>query len=170
MATDFLAYWKPSTVDAQVATGGPQNHAASEQYGRVQPGDTVWLVTVRGGRLRLVTGITVGRVTGQAGAAALLGVPAADLWEAEYHIVAAAGTGREIVERDIQHLAPRLRFVSAGGNDRLTLGDDGLVNAQQLQTMRVLSPASAGLLAEVLQRSAEPGAAPDPTPTAGPGR
>ncbi|HMP61046.1 MAG TPA: hypothetical protein PKD86_17010 [Gemmatales bacterium] len=161
MATDFLAYWKPSTVDAQAAAGGPQNHAASGQFGRVQPGDTVWLVTVRGGRLRLVTSITVGHVTGQAGAAGLLGVPAEDLWEAEYHIVAAVGTGREIAERDIQHLAPQLRFVSAGGSDRLTLGEDGAVNAQQLQTMRVLSASSAELLAGACSPDAEPGAAAD---------
>ena len=161
MATDFLAYWKPSTVDAQVESGGPQNHAASGQFGRVQPGDTVWLVSVRSGRLRLVTSITVGHVTGQTGAAGLLGVPADDLWEAEYHIVAADGSGREIADRDIQYLAPQLRFVSAGGNDRLTLGEDGAVNAQQLQTMRVLSPISAELLVGVLQPNAEPGDAAD---------
>jgi hypothetical protein len=147
---DFLAYWKPSTVEAQVAAGGPQNHAASAQYARASVGDTVWLVTVRSGCLWLVTRIVVGHVTGQAGAAGLLGVPAEDLWEAEYHIVSAAGMAREIAERNIQHLAPQLRFVSSSGNDRLTIGEDGAVNAQQLQTMRVLSPASVALLAAVL--------------------
>lgn len=153
MATDFLAYWKPSTVDRELKAGGPQKHAASAQYGRVQPGDTVWLVSIRGGSLRLVTSIAVGHVTGQAGAAELLGVPADNLWEAEYHIVAAQDTAKEIGDRDIQHLAPQLRFVSANGNDRLTLKADGSVNAQQLQSMRVLSPESAQLLAGALQPS-----------------
>jgi hypothetical protein len=93
-------------------------------------------------------------VTGQAGAAGLLGVSADALWEAEYHVVAADGTGREIADQDIQHLASQLRFVSASGNDRLALGEDDAINAQQLQTMRVLSPTSAKLLAGVLQPGA----------------
>jgi hypothetical protein len=151
MIRDFLAYWKPSTVDTQVEKGGgPLEHAASNQFGRVSKCDTVWLVTVRDGRLRLVTRIVVAHVTGQAGAARLLGCDAADLWEAEYHIVAAEGTEVEILDTDIQHLAPSLRFESAGGNDRLTLAANGRVNAQQLQTMRVLSAASAELLARVM--------------------
>jgi len=151
MATDFLAYWKPGTVDAEMNAGGPVDHAGSAQFARVQPGDAVWVVTIRGGRLLLVTSIAVGHVTSRDGAAGLLGISAGNLWDAEHHIVAAEGTAREIAESDIQHLAPRLRFVSASGNDRLTIGEDGTVYAQQLQTMRVLSPASAKLLAEASQ-------------------
>ncbi len=163
MATDFLAYWKPSTVEVQVAKGGSQDHAASNQYRRVLPGDTVWLVTIRQGRLWLVTRIVVARVTSQTGAAAILNESPDELWEATHHIVAAEGTAREIAERDIHHLASQLRFMSAGGNDRLTLDEDedNAVNAQQFQTMRVLSPASAELLAGVFEASAEPGAAAD---------
>jgi hypothetical protein len=150
MTRDFLAYWKPSTVDTQVETGGPQKHAASNQYGRVSKGDTVWLVTVRDGRLRFVTRIVVGQVTGQPRAASVLGCRPEDLWEAEYHILAAPGTELQIMDTDIQHLAPSLRFESAGGHDRLILTDDGMVNAQQLQTMRVLSSASVDLLVAVV--------------------
>lgn len=149
MARDYLAYWKPSTVDVQLETGGLQAHAASNQFGRVQAGDTVWLVTVRDGRLRLITRIVVGHRIGQAEATRLLGCEPDELWEAEYHILAAKGTEREITDVDIQHLAPSLRFESAGGHDRLTIARDGTVSAQQLQTMRVLSAASAGLLAGV---------------------
>jgi hypothetical protein len=154
MACDFVAYWKPSTVDAQVEEGGPQRHAASNQFGRVSKGDTVWLVTVRDGRLRLVTRIVVEHLTGQAGAAALLGCQSADVWEAEYHIVAASGTELGILDADIAHLAPSLRFESAGGHDRLTVADDGSVNAQQLQTMRLLSPTSADSLVGVVSQTA----------------
>jgi hypothetical protein len=146
MATDFLAYWKPSTVDAEVNAGGPLDHAASAQFARVRPGDSVWLVTIRSGRLLLVTSIAVGQVTSRAGADRLPGISDDDLLDAEHHIVAAEGTAREIAESDIQHLASRLRFVSAISNDRLTIAKDGTVSAQQLQTMRVLSPASAELL------------------------
>jgi hypothetical protein len=154
MARDFLAYWKPSTVDLQLEAGGPQDHAASNQFDRVEKGDTVWLVTVRHGRLRLVTRIVVGHVTDQAGAARLLRCEPADLWEADYHVVAAKGTELEIVDADVQGLAPSLRFESAAGHDRLTIAEDGTVNAQQLQTMRILSPASAALLADVVQQIA----------------
>lgn len=156
MATSFLAYWKPSTVDAEIEDGEPVSHAASNQFGRVEAGDVVWLVTVREGRLRLVTAIDVGHVTDQAGAAALVGKQPSDLWDADTHIVAADGTAREIVDRDIQHLASKLRFVSPGGNDRLTLTSDGLVNPQQLQTMRVLTDGSADLLAGVLSTPTVP--------------
>jgi hypothetical protein len=154
MARDFLAYWKPSTVDLQLEAGGPQNHAASNQFGRVEKGDTVWLVTVRDGRLRFVTRIVVGQVTDQAGAARLLRCEPADLWEADYHIVAAEGTELDILDVDIQDRAPSLRFESAGGHDRLAIAEDGTVNAQQLQTMRVLSPASAEILAGVVPQIA----------------
>lgn len=147
MATDFLAYWKPGTVDAEKLTG-PVDHAGSAQFGRVKPGDTVWMVTTRDGRLFLVTSIAVGHVTSREGAAELLGTSASNLWDAEHHIVAAKGTSREIAEFDIQHIAAQLRFVSSSGHDRLTIGEDGIVYAQQLQTMRVLSPASAQLLSE----------------------
>ena len=147
---DYLAYWKPAAVDHQQAQGGPQDHAASNQYRRLarRGGDTVWLVTVRSGRLRLVTRIEVGEVTDQAGAAQRLGQPADDLWEATHHILAADGTAREIDERDIHHLVPRLRFESRAGNDRLAL-DDGAVSGQQFQTMRELTRESALLLAAV---------------------
>ncbi|HMP03537.1 MAG TPA: hypothetical protein PKC45_13655 [Gemmatales bacterium] len=150
MAKDLLSYWKPKTVDDMLAKGGAQLHAASDQYDRVRDGDTVWIVTIRSGMLKLVTCINVWRVTGQADAAQLLGVPADELWEAEYHIVAAAENAREIAERDIHSFAPQLRFKSTGGNDRLTLNEDGTVNAAQLQAMRVLTPESAALLATVL--------------------
>ena len=145
--SDFLAYWTPATADSQRLKGGTQDHAASAQYRRVDRGDSVWLVTIRSGRLRLVTRIVVGHITDQKGAAKLLGVRPKDLWDAEYHILAVVGTACEIAERDIHHLAPQLRFESTSGNDRLIFGENGEANAQQLQTMRKLSQVSAALLA-----------------------
>jgi hypothetical protein len=147
MSRDFLAYWKPSAVDAQLAKGGELGHAAGNQYRRTRAGDTVWLVTVRDGRLRLVTRIMVGHVTDQAEAARLLGCKPAGLWTADWHIVAVKGTELRVLDVDIHHLAPSLRFQSPGGHDRLAVEEDGTITAQQLQTMRVLSPRSAELLA-----------------------
>jgi hypothetical protein len=153
MSRDFLAYWKPSAVDAQLQVGGELDHAAGSQYRRTRPGDTVWLVTIRGGRLRLVTRIMVEHVTDQAGAGRLLGVNPSRLWRADWHIVAVKGTEWPILDVDIHHLTPVLRFESKSGHDRLNVESDGTITAQQLQTMRVLSQRSAELLAAVGQQT-----------------
>jgi hypothetical protein len=155
MSRDFLAYWKPSAVDAQLLVGGELDHAAGSQYRRTRPGDTVWLVTVRDGRLRLVTRILVEHVTDQAGAGRLLGVDPERLWAADWHIIAVKGSEWPILDVDIHDLVPSLRFESKSGRDRLAVEDDGTITAQQLQTMRVLSPGSAELLAAVGQDRAE---------------
>ena len=152
MARDFLAYWKPSTLEAESAVGGLLNHAASNQYRRVAVGDTVWLVSVLDGRLRLIGRIIVGRIVDQAGAARELGTT--NLWKADHHILPSPDTAHEFANLDVQHLASELRFMSAGGNDRLALAEDWSVNAQQLQTMRVLAPESVALLARVVARIA----------------
>ena len=153
MARDFMAYWEPETVDAALDGSGHDNHAANNQFRRmkVSQGDSVWFVTVRTGRLKLVTRIVVGHVTDQKGAARLLGARPSDLYPARDHIVAAAGTAPTVHEQDIHALAPRLRFESSSGNDRLKLIVGGAANAQQLQTMRILNPASARLLADVIE-------------------
>ena len=143
----FLAYWTPHTVD-RLGRGYILAHSASNQFRHVRPGDTVWLVTVRDGTLRFVTRIVVKRVTSQAGAADELGCCPDDLWDATHHIIAKAGTELPICDRDIHHLAATLRFKSDAGKDRLTLGPDGAVNPQQLQTMRRLWPEAAEMLAE----------------------
>jgi len=158
MTRDFVAYWEPKTVDAVLAmTGGRRdNHAASNQFRRmkVSRGDTVWIVTVRKGRLQLVHRIVVGHVTTQRGAAKVLGCRPSDLWDANAHIIAADGTDHVIEEKDIHAVAPRLRFQSASGKDRLAFKVDGSVSAQQLQTMRILEPSSAELLTKLVKASA----------------
>lgn len=151
MARDLLAYWKPDTADQNVEIGGLLNHAASNQFRHVESGDTVWLVTVRTGQLYLLGRIKVGQVTDQEGAAQLMNTT--DLWVADYHIIAANGTAQEIANIDIQSLASSLRFDSAAGHDRLAVHDN-VVSAQQLQTMRVLKPASATLLGGMLPPTA----------------
>ena len=143
----FLAYWTPRTVDRQLEDNDNLRHSASNQFRHVRPGDTVWIVTVRQGTLRFVTRIVVERITSQAGAAEELGCWRDDLWDATHHIIAEVGTELPIYDCDIHHLAATLRFKSKAGKDRLILGPDGEVNAQQLQTMRWLWPEAAELLA-----------------------
>ena len=169
MARDLVAYWEPKTVDAALAGDGSNNHAANNQFRRmkVSKGDTVWFVTVRNGRLQLITRLVVGHVTSQRGAARLLGVRSSDLYHAKDHIVAEEGTVSAVVEQDIHVLAPQLRFESASGNDRLKLLPGGDANPQQFQTMRVLTPATASLLASVISAGDKRSAPESPKRVAG---
>lgn len=144
----LLAYWKPQTVDYEVGRGEPLNHSASEQFKRVDVGDHVWLVTVRNGELSVVGRIIVGHVTDKAGAAKLLGTD--DLWASNHHIVAETGTAQPTRDIVIPGLAKSLRFVSK--RDRLAVDNDQ-VSAQQLQTMRILTPGSAAELEAAFRRA-----------------
>jgi hypothetical protein len=144
----LLAYWKPETADDELERGSLLDHAASEQFRRVDVGDHVWIVTVRSGELFLVGRIIVGHVTDQAGAAKLMDTD--DLWKSSHHIVAASGTAEPVRDLNISEMAAALRFESK--QDRLAV-DGGLVSAQQLQTMRILRPESATDLEAALRRA-----------------
>jgi hypothetical protein len=144
---NFLSYWNPQTALSNLEEGGLLEHSASEQYQRIRPGDTVWIVTVYSGSLHLVGRIIVGYVENQSNAAEMLGT--SDLWPASHHIIAAKDTAQPIKDIPIDHLADRLRFESASGRDRLVM-TNGRVRPQQLQTMRVLNTDSASLLENAL--------------------
>ena len=149
---DYLLYWKPQTVNLTLARGGSLDHAASEQLHRVSTGDTLWIVTVRSGSLRLIARLRVGHVTDREGASRLLGTD--DLWEANHHVVAQDNTAEALTEVGIDHLASSLRFESQAGKDRLAI-DDGYVKAQQLQTMRILTWESALSLQQIWEKTDE---------------
>jgi hypothetical protein len=138
MATTFLIYWKPETVDANLRLPWLLDHSASEQFDRVEPGDQVWVATVRVGELFFLGRITVGVRGDLETAERALG--RTGFWTASHHIVAANGTANAIRQIRLPGIADRLRFESP--RDRLTVLD-GMVNAQQLQTMRILTPESA---------------------------
>lgn len=144
MPKHLLQYWKPEQVDYNFEVDPLLNHTASGQLYRVSGGDVVWIVTIRPhGQLSLVGHMEVSKVTGQAEAERLTGMP---LYEAAYHAIAKDGAEEPLRETDISDIAARLRFVSA--KDRLTVVN-GRVDGKQLQSMRELSPESALLLEEV---------------------
>jgi hypothetical protein len=153
MPHDYLAYWKPSTVNQNMDVGGRLNHCASNQFGRVMVGDIVWLISVDSGVLYLINKITVGQVTDFEGAALSLGTR--HLWDSTHQILAAEGTAQPMQKPSIAHLAGSLRFASKGGKDRLKI-DAGVINPQQLQTMRLLTPDSAAMLRVEVDRLDEP--------------
>ena len=142
---DFLQLWHHTTADWHLRRRYVLSHAGSDQFYRVRRGDTVWAVTVYPpGELVLLGRLRVGELTGYEGAKARLGTN--DVWEAKYHIIAESGTEELLREVDLMDLAGDIRFVSKV-NDRLNL-TDGLVKAQQLQTMRELATESASMLGE----------------------
>jgi hypothetical protein len=143
MANHFLQYWKPGQVDYELGRDDPLNHSGSDQFRRmkVQPGDTVWIVTVRlPGELATIGRIQVGEVMGRAEAVRRVGQ---NVWPSRDHIIATVGTEEELREVNLMDIATRLRFQSK--NDRLSISN-GRMKAQQLQTIRKLTPASAELL------------------------
>lgn len=140
MPLDYLSYWKPATVKHQ--TGILLDHSASDQYGSIQRGDTVWLVTVwQGGHLVLLGRIRVDVITGQREAERRLGTD--DVWHAKYHIFPSAGDAKRMREVELSDVAELLRFESK--HDRLNV-KEGRVDAKQLQSMRRLTPETASIL------------------------
>lgn len=140
MPFDYLSYWKPATVKHQ--PGLLLDHSASDQYGSIQRGDTVWIVTAwPGGHLVLLGRIRVDAITGQTAAERRLRTD--DVWPAQYHIFPAAGDAEPIREVELSDVAELLRIESK--RDRLDVME-GRVDAKQLQRMRRLTPETASIL------------------------
>jgi hypothetical protein len=135
------------------AEGHPLDHQAGDKYQHVSVGDTIWLVSVRAGKVELYGRIVVGEVADQAGASRALDTQ--ELKQAEYHILAAVGTVQPSAIRDIHDLAPQLRFADPDLPDRLVIEPmraGGVVTAYQLLPLRRLTPASVELLSKALGR------------------
>jgi hypothetical protein len=63
--SDYLVYWKPSTV-ADDESQPTIPHSASNQYGKLTGGDVLWIVTSKGPNdLLLVGRQKVDRIVGQ---------------------------------------------------------------------------------------------------------
>ena len=147
----FLAYWLPSTLKKNLDLGlSHLTHSASDQFDKLRAGgtDTVWLVTARKGRLILIGRILVGKILDQKSVERELKKGPDIIWEASSHILP-KGRPKKALEVDITAIARDLRFQSDTGKDRLTLRGR-LINPDQLQTMRRLTPESALLLKAVI--------------------
>jgi hypothetical protein len=147
----FLYFWKLEQVEAtqqdlEESISGLR-HTAGAQLKRVSPDDHLWIITVDKGRLLVVAHIHVDKILNTPEAEAYLG--RSNLYRSEYHAV----TRRDEVEPfkilDVHETASELRFNSLTGKDRLKIGDDGCIKAQQLQTMRELAPKSAELFKKI---------------------
>jgi predicted HNH restriction endonuclease len=144
---DYMAYWKTIQVRMaldEAASGQAIHHAASEQFGKVRPGDTVWIVNIEKGthRFLLVGRLEVGSVVGQREANRALKARYGETYEAyraTYHLFAIEGSQEPARELPLDPVARRLRFVAPKSRDRLTI-TDGEVDQQQVRALRQLTP------------------------------
>jgi hypothetical protein len=143
MLNQFLQYWEPKQIDNEIAVEEVLVHSGSDQFRRMKvlPGDTVWIITVRPpGELVTIGRIQIGDVVSYGEATKRVGQ---NVWQARDHIIAEVGTEEELREVNLMDIAEQLRFQSK--RDRLAISN-GRMKAQQLQTIRKLTPASAALL------------------------
>lgn len=147
----LLLYWSPKTAIDISKRETKIDHAASDQFSRVAAGDTLWIITVYDGELYLLNKLVVEEITNQLGAMKRLG--AANVWgEKKYYALPHQNQIEPLKEISITSIADKLRFVSVSeGGEKLTLTDKGKVNAQQLQTMRVLEEVSVIILEQAWQ-------------------
>ncbi|NUN96363.1 MAG: DUF3883 domain-containing protein [Candidatus Omnitrophica bacterium] len=131
------------------------DHIAGQQLKRVAAGDTVWIITYYAGEICLRGRIVVEKVTDFEGAARYLGT--SDLWESDYHLLAKPGTEEPLDDIPLSDCVADLRFNSK--KDRLTLDADDMVDPQQIQTMRELTPESAAILQKIWDEAAMPSGA-----------
>jgi hypothetical protein len=134
-------YWKPEQVafELKEPSGRPHFHTASDQFGKVQPGDILWTVTFESGRLKLVARLLVDEVVSLRSAKKRMANPFPSRW----HAFAVAGTEEPARKVDISAQAMKLRF--DGVVDRLPRG----FAAQSFQSMRRLTPESARLIEDL---------------------
>ncbi|MGE3495020.1 MAG: hypothetical protein AB7N73_10010 [Gemmatimonadales bacterium] len=143
----YLSYWTVDQVQ-EALERGELPHAASAQYGRLTTGNRVWIC----GRahdtpeLFVIGYIDVWHRVDEETAQRLLDDQYDDYlpWEADWHILPRAS---EVCATQAVSLVPiytRLKFDSSA-NSRLKL-INGHPNAQQLQTMRKLTPDGAAVL------------------------
>src|SRR5258707_217082 len=103
----FLQYWK--NYNSAKELGTPLNFAASAQFKKLKPGDTLWIVALKQQRLTLLGRLIVGEVVSRRRAIKQLGDR---VYDAPLVALADLGSDRAIIEADIRKLASQLRFQS----------------------------------------------------------
>jgi len=143
----FLLYWKPQFADEVLESGLPLRHLGSNQFKRLRPGDELWIVTSRRPTELSLAGHFLVRVCTDL-ETIRTEFPGDETWPARHQVVTDHPEGFKDV--DITPIAQELRFQSK--HDRLIILD-GRIPAQQLQTMRQLSEASASILRRVWKQN-----------------
>lgn len=149
MSAHYVYYSKPSQAELDLsihdADGIPLDHWSSAQFKKLRAGDQLWIVTIAEGRLLLIGHLAVHQMLTFQQAAKYVGRD--DLYDATYHAVCEPDHAEHMEVLDIHELAPALRFESA--NDKLVFAEDGLLAAQQMQSMRRLTGESVAMLEDI---------------------
>ena len=129
-------------------------HTASNMFRDrgISKGDAVYIVTVKQGKLLLLTRLTVANVCGIEGAARLLGRDPEGLWEAADHIVAESPAPvRPSFEVPVPlAITQQLRFKGYPQSKPLRFVAPGILDQQTLRGVRELDYGSAQLLDKFL--------------------
>ncbi len=143
--THYLLYWKIAPEERlNLATNRTASYAASNQLGRVKPGDILWIVNVYLGHLLLAGRLQVETVVDDIEIAQeLVGNYPGEWYEAEWYAIANKYNVEPLREVDLTPLVGDIRFNSTA--DRLFL-HNGRVDANQLRSLRELTDDSAKLL------------------------
>lgn len=150
MPVTWFHYWKAPQVRRGLEAG-MLDHIASNQFGRVDDGDRVWIVNAtEDGELITMGFVDATQPVSMAEARRRLTY---EPWDADYHIIVPKGRAQRARIVRLHHLVEQIRFDSTA-SDRLHLRN-GRVNGQQMQTMRRLTPDSALLVAEAWRRGLE---------------
>lgn len=142
----YLAYWKPEQVDWENPASHRLDHAASQQFYKVCPGDRVYLLTSKEGVMYLLGRILVGRLTDQQEAARLLNQEPDELWEADYHILAQPNTAMPLNPIECEKALREVFVISAGDPERIKEP----ITGQRFQSMREINADSADLLDDLI--------------------
>lgn len=155
MSVHYLYYSKPSQVELDLSIHGedgiPLDHWSSAQFKKLKQGDHLWIVTILEGRLKLLGHLKVDQMMTFRQAVKYLGRDS--LYDATYHAVCKQEHAEYMKKLDIHEYAHSLRFESL--NDRLVFNMDGLLTAQQMQSMRRLTDDSAALLENIWSQPAD---------------
>jgi len=145
---EYLVYWKPVEIDKAIEAG-PLDHAASDQFRRVNPGDVVWICG-RGRRSELVTigPLAVKKRVGQREAEREIGPK---VFKRRFHVIADRRVLQRAREVPLKPLLSRLRFKSKTSPAIHTNAPVG----QQLQAIRRLTAEAATLLWRTWSRDSE---------------
>ena len=138
----FFTYWTRATVERELERGGTLGHIAGEQFGKIIPGDELWVVSISNGDLWLIGKIVAGKIVSQNQAAMIL--KNRDLWDANFHIIAAQGEECPSRKIRITDLIPQIRFNNTKSPVLVpkSFGPD----VQQLRALRELTPLTAKLI------------------------
>lgn len=155
--SDYTHYWTGDTIKFQEGLHDPFEpliHIASAEFRSrgVGPGDTVYVINMIGGRLRVIGRMVVDQVVDQRQAEQLL--EDTNLWDAADHCIARKGTATR-ARYDAFLTEPQLakfRFVTAdGGSHGPKLRKDGTIEPQSFRTpVREITPQTAATLDAVL--------------------